>query len=1434
MISRSPLLRPRRSPRKLTLEALEHRLAPATLTNLQFQIPAHVAEMGVQIGLYGQVPPASGPTTQYQYLDSTFNYQLVPTSGSLPLITLTNAGGTYNQTQSVSVPLPDTAINSGAVVMFIGPNSGIIINAPSGTYTTGTVATPTVNTNPNDIFGLFELNFTSNSLDVDISEVDQVGFTYTVSFDPSTSAPYPLSQVGSPVDRSTFFQRYKDTFSTTNTEFLAALTLGDGKRLLAPQTLLGNIKPPAAPGAAPDASITGSLDPSRYYYYLLTEYTATGETPASPTIFGGYLNPPGQTGLTAIQVILPSKPTNQQTIGYNIYRVDVAGNGFNGTITPFPTTGFGLLQQVPLTSIPSNFQILDNGSITPNTGKTPPTSAYGFDPLSTYFTPPLQQFFAHYAQSSGNVFVYNQAPMVGTVGTTWKGSVVTYNGYSVLQLTGQAGGEFANAVVNIYSPFFASNTNNASLPAMPSWMASAIGNNTESPSQMVFGCDGVFNTGTVDPDITNQVGTYPSLDKATNEIENQIVSAFNRGLATSYNFALAPNQWVAPFQFTANPAPSSVTGGSLTPGATYYYLMTSVYTDSLGIQHETVTTREVMATLGSSDNAVTLNWGPLPLSTVSTYKIYRGTAPGKEVLVGTVTNTASDPPSQFVDGTQTSSSTGAAPPYRFYSAGSTSNLYSAFLHQNITTNPTTGISINGLVYGYPFDDQGSFSTNVQFPSGVFPTTVHININPFAPEKQLSVSAPASDTAGTQFMVTVKAETGTTIHFTASDSKATLPANYTFVTGDNGTKQFPITLLTAGKQTLTITDTTSGRTASAQVQITPGVTAGLAFRQQPVSTLVGNRLDVSVEARDAYDNLVPTATGAITLRGAGLPANTRAILREGIARFSVLLRTPGQFAFQALSSLGDALSSRFDVSNAVRLRVTAPPTVHAGQAFQVVVSARRADGVIDPNFTGPITLYRGSTPIASGTATNGVATLQVTLQRAGETTLVARSQTSPSLRGVHIVRVLPAAVSSFRFVGLPTHVRADTFYALNLLAVDAFGNRVPSYRGVVALSSSDPLATLPAQVLFSSRDAGRHPLRVRFGTIGTQSLLASAASDHLTGQATNIQVARLDASLTGPGDGVPAQPLAFVFNATVGTVAPSTRFRYSITWGDGSAPQILWAGASLNLSHGFLVPGNHTVRVTITDALGNTDQASQPVAIVPFRLAADPAHPGNLSLFVGGTPGDDTILVTPTNLAGTSVEITRNGTSLGTFSPTGRIYVYGGAGNDSLRVEQRDVSGTPTAVAVSAMLFAGAGNDTIDARGSSAANVLSGDAGNDRLLGGAGRDLLQGGLGADRLEAGLGGSLLLGGQVNFSAPIPALDSVLAEWQLDRNYRSRVNALRGIESGLNAPWFLLPATVQKDLAVDQLVGNTGRDWFFLSVSGIVDLLLGYSLGEEVTLL
>src|SRR5207249_2307959 len=128
-----------------------------------------------------------------------------------------------------------------------------------------------------------------------------------------------------------------------------------------------------------------------------------------------------------------------------------------------------------------------------------------------------------------------------------------------------------------------------------------------------------------------------------------------------------------------------------------------------------------------------------------------------------------------------------------------------------------------------------------------------------------ITAPASVGAGTPFTITVTAtdvngNTATgytgTVHFTSSDGLASLPGNYTFTATDNGVHTFTnaVTLVTAGSQTITATDTVNGGiTGSTAVLVNAAAANHLAFSQQPTNTAVGATISlaVTVLVQDQY-------------------------------------------------------------------------------------------------------------------------------------------------------------------------------------------------------------------------------------------------------------------------------------------------------------------------------------------------------------------------------------------------------------------------------------------------------------------------------------------------------------------------------------------------------------------------------------------------------
>jgi hypothetical protein len=110
-------------------------------------------------------------------------------------------------------------------------------------------------------------------------------------------------------------------------------------------------------------------------------------------------------------------------------------------------------------------------------------------------------------------------------------------------------------------------------------------------------------------------------------------------------------------------------------------------------------------------------------------------------------------------------------------------------------------------------------------------TLVVTVTPGAATQLTLAPSTMTPTHGVAFTVTVTAKdafnnavpgyTGT-VHFTSTDTSASLPANYTFTSGtgkDNGVHTFTVTLNSTGSRTVTATDTvTSSITGSTTVTV----------------------------------------------------------------------------------------------------------------------------------------------------------------------------------------------------------------------------------------------------------------------------------------------------------------------------------------------------------------------------------------------------------------------------------------------------------------------------------------------------------------------------------------------------------------------------------------------------------------------------------------
>lgn len=310
-----------------------------------------------------------------------------------------------------------------------------------------------------------------------------------------------------------------------------------------------------------------------------------------------------------------------------------------------------------------------------------------------------------------------------------------------------------------------------------------------------------------------------------------------------------------------------------------------------------------------------------------------------------------------------------------------------------------------------------------------------------------------------------------------------------------------------------------------------------------------------------------------------------------------------------------------------------------------------------------------------------------------------------------------------------------------------------------------------------------------------------------------------ASIGGDTGGVRNQPRNLTLSATDISPADTTAgFTYSIDWADGSTIQTVNPGAT-TANHSFVDVGTYNVVVHAIDKDdGTSTDQIHAIVITAAELQIDPSNSNKQALVVGGTSGNDAIVLAA---SGKKVKVTFGTALLGSFSPTGIMRVFGGAGNDAISIA--------TGLKRSAELNGQAGKDTLT--GGIANDILLGGDGNDSLSGGAGRDLLIGDIGKDKLLGGDGDDLQVAGTTTQDANPAGLWSLMKEWtRTNETYTQRLSHLRGPIGGLNGSLFLDASAIVSDSDVDLLTGGTGTDvFYFNSNAGIKDKTTDRVTGE-----
>jgi Ca2+-binding RTX toxin-like protein len=218
--------------------------------------------------------------------------------------------------------------------------------------------------------------------------------------------------------------------------------------------------------------------------------------------------------------------------------------------------------------------------------------------------------------------------------------------------------------------------------------------------------------------------------------------------------------------------------------------------------------------------------------------------------------------------------------------------------------------------------------------------------------------------------------------------------------------------------------------------------------------------------------------------------------------------------------------------------------------------------------------------------------------------------------------------------------------------------------------------------------------------------------------------------------------------------------------------------------------------------------SSDVTVANITIAADPADPTRLALYIGGTNNAESIEVRRGSTSA-YIRVIVNGVRIGDFLKTSngmsvaRIVIYGNGGNDSITIIN-DLGTIPT------YLYGGAGDDII--RGGAGTTVIDGGDGNDRLYGGNNRDIIIGSDGADTIASGKGDDIVIGGFFVNSEDIVAMNALMAIWSsTGLTYSQRISSLR--TGGGTAEYAFTSTKLFDDNLSDTVFGEQDTDWFWL---------------------
>ena len=518
----------------------------------------------IHIAIYGQMYE----TKQWYYLDASGTPRLTTTAtgGDIPTFLMSSLLKGTNPDQ-YSLVLPETlpgsqyGLQSARAYVAMGTTAANALTLSVNADTS--VNAPAAN---NSFFDFFE--FTMNApknpygnLNIDTTNVDQFGIPMTLTVASSDPA-YTPTTVGAAASRASIINQYQTFTSAAGDPYAASIDPNTDPvygpyRIQNPSDVLNGFvqqqEPVRAQTLLPNA-ISASATSIKVFFAGAFPNPANGSFQVQIdneklTVTGAALQSDGSTLWTVVRGQGGTSPAAHNA-GIFVTKVGPVVSATQTTITVPGTTGFPNPAAAPfliqvgteimqVTAAVVNRDATTTWTVTRGVDGTTPAS-YNENQLAIYnpqvqsglnaiFNSAIDALFAKYENAApANQLVLQTT--VNSITNTYQGQVIQNPTNNLWEI------HFVNTTdasdtYDVYYPFF---TNNAYLYAGYTPLLSVgaaptteLGANVASlsPTQMVFNCNGVF------ADNSFRSGESKTQQTTLADLENQIVSALNRGVA---------------------------------------------------------------------------------------------------------------------------------------------------------------------------------------------------------------------------------------------------------------------------------------------------------------------------------------------------------------------------------------------------------------------------------------------------------------------------------------------------------------------------------------------------------------------------------------------------------------------------------------------------------------------------------------------------------------------------------------------------------------------------------------------------------------------------------------------------------------------------------------------------------------------------------------